>query len=89
MTPTNYRGWRVVFSPVHFSLDTAALQQVSYRLALFVENQLSDFSHTTYWPNSAIQRLSSVYHKTGPHHQTNGSETVTSGLPQYWQRSLN
>lgn len=89
MTPTNYRGWRVIFSPVHFSLDTAALQRESYRLALLVHNQLTEFSHTTYWPNSAIQRLSSVYHKSSPNRQANGSAVSATSLPQYWQRSIN
>ncbi|MDF7814853.1 hypothetical protein [Hymenobacter sp. YC55] len=85
MSPTNYRGWRVVFSPVHFFLDTAALQRESHRLALLIQNQVTDISHNASWPSSAIHQLSSVYSKVGASGHINGSLAAIAA----WQRSSN
>ena len=89
MTPTNYRGWRVVFSPVHFFLDTAALQHESHRLALLIQNQVTDLSHNASWPSSALRQLSALYSKPGALGQAKGSVIAAAALQPHWQRNIN
>lgn len=67
MTPTSYRGWHVVSSPVGFCLDTAALLRGGYQLAALVENRLADFGYFSSGCSTATQRLSASCYQPEAH----------------------